>query len=97
MDIENECLRSPEVLDPLELELWCFVSHPTRVLGMELGSSARAVLNSTLAEDPSSSIRDDSYAESSLLHGLGSSFCSVCLLFKIGFLCETLAVLGLDL
>jgi hypothetical protein len=40
---EFRCLWRPEVLDALELELQAVVDYPMWVLGIELGSSERAL------------------------------------------------------
>lgn len=48
----NSTFQSPErTLDPLDMELQVLVSHPTRVLGRQLGSSGReaSVLNAELS------------------------------------------------
>lgn len=51
----NSTLQSPErSLDPLEMELQVLVSHPTWVLGRQLGSSGKeaSLLNAELCLQP---------------------------------------------
>lgn len=55
------CLdQNSRVLDPLELELWEVVSHPTGVLGSELRLSARAV-NALICPATSAVLRGGTY------------------------------------